>query len=74
MLKALEEVTVTFTGKNCEDVRWPVLHPGERPVVWVSQDESAYHSNDDVAPTLSVSLDSEFVSVSTLPTSLPSVL
>ena len=48
MLKALEEVTVTFTGKNCDTVRWPLLHPDERPVVLVSQDESAYHSNDDI--------------------------
>ena len=48
MLKALEEVTVTFFGRNCEETRWPLLHPGEPPLVWVSQDESAYHSNDDV--------------------------
>ena len=48
MLKALEEVTVTFVGKDCGEVRWPLMHPGEPPVVWISQDESAYHSNDDV--------------------------
>ena len=48
MLKVLEEVTVTFAGKNCELTQWPQLHPGEPPLVWVSQDESAYHSNDDV--------------------------
>ena len=48
MLKVLEEVTVTFIGVNCEETRWPVLHPGERPVVWISQDECAFHSNDDV--------------------------
>ena len=37
VLKVLEEVTVTFVGKNCEEARWPLLHPGEPPVVWVSQ-------------------------------------
>ena len=37
-----------FTGTCCaRQVRWPNLYPGERPVVWISQDESAYHSNDD---------------------------
>ena len=49
MAKVLEEVTVHFGGVNCNEVHWPLLHPGERPVVWVSQDESAFHSNDDVA-------------------------
>ena len=49
MAKVLEEVTVHFGGVNCDEVRWPLLHPGERPVVWVSQDESAFHSNDDLA-------------------------
>jgi hypothetical protein len=48
ILKVLEEVTVHFGGINCEDVHWPLLHPGEPPLVWVSQDECAYHSNDDV--------------------------
>ena len=48
MAKVLEEVTVWFDGENCEIVVWPLLHPGEPPVVWVSQDECAYHSNDDV--------------------------
>ena len=33
MLKVLEEVTVTYGGKDCEVVIWPKLHPGERPVV-----------------------------------------
>ena len=47
-LKVLEEVTVHFGGPNCEEVIWPLLWPGEQPVVWVSQDESSYHSNDDV--------------------------
>jgi hypothetical protein len=47
MLAVLEEVTVTFSGKNSETVVWPLLHPGEPPVVWVSQDECAFHSNDD---------------------------
>ena len=47
MIKVLEEVTVRFGGLNCEEEIWPRLHPGERAVVWVSQDESAYHSNDD---------------------------
>ena len=47
MLKALEEVTVHFSGANCEVVVWPELFPLERPVVWVSQDECAFHSNDD---------------------------
>ena len=47
MLKATEEVTVTFAGKHCEQVCWPLLHPGEQPLTWVSQDESAYHSNED---------------------------
>ena len=46
-LKALDEVSVTFIGKNCDEARWPLLHPGEPVVVRVSQDESAYHSNDD---------------------------
>ncbi|KAL3892812.1 MAG: hypothetical protein SGPRY_014760, partial [Prymnesium sp.] len=27
MLKVLEEVTAHFTGKNCEEMRWPLLHP-----------------------------------------------
>ena len=48
MLLVLSEVIVTFVGTNCEEVRWPVLHPGERPVVWISQDECAFHSNDDL--------------------------
>lgn len=48
MMAVLEEVTVTFSGKNCEVVNWPLLHSGERAVVWVSQDECSYHSNDDV--------------------------
>lgn len=47
VLNVLEEVTVIFVGRNCEDVRWPVLHPGEPPIVWVSQDESAFHADDD---------------------------
>ena len=47
MLKVLEEVTVTFGGRDCEEIRWPLLFPGEPPLVWVSQDESAFHSNDD---------------------------
>ena len=41
------EVTVTFRGRDCEDTVWPLLHPGERPVVRVSQDESTFHANDD---------------------------
>ena len=41
---------VTFTGKNCETTVWPDdLHPGEPPIVAVSQDECALHSNDDVS-------------------------
>lgn len=46
-LKVLTEVTVSFIGRDCEEVRWPVLHPGEPPLVLVSQDECAFHSNDD---------------------------
>ena len=45
--QVLEEVTVTFRGRDCEDTVWPLLHPGERPVVRVSQDESTFHANDD---------------------------
>lgn len=48
MLHVLKEVTVTFSGDNCEIVNWPDgLHPGEPPLVDVSQDECAYHANDD---------------------------
>ena len=47
--QVLEEVTVTFRGANCEEAVWPLLHPGERPVVLVSQDESTFHANDDVS-------------------------
>ena len=47
MLKATEEVTVTFGGRDCDQTCWPLLHPGEPPLVWVSQDESAFHSNED---------------------------
>ena len=45
--RIIDEVTVRFIGRKCEDVVRPVPHPGEPAVVWVSQDESAYHSNDD---------------------------
>ena len=39
---------VTFTGTDCEIVNWPDgLHPGEPPLVLVSQDECAFHGNDD---------------------------
>ena len=48
MLAVLAEVTVHFGGKNCNEVIWPLLHPGEPPVIWVSQDEYAFHSKDDM--------------------------
>lgn len=35
--RVLDEVTVRFIGRDCEDVVWPVLHPGEPAVVWVPQ-------------------------------------
>ena len=42
------QVLVTFTGSNCETVVWPDdLHDGEPPLVLVSQDECAFHGNDD---------------------------
>ena len=49
ILKVLDEVTVKFGGRDCELVLWPSsLHPDEPPVVAVSQDECAFHANDDI--------------------------
>ena len=49
MLKVLEEVTVRFGGDNCEIVIWPAdLRANEPPLVLISQDECAFHGNDDV--------------------------
>jgi hypothetical protein len=46
----LREVLVRFEGRDCEVVVWPPgLHEGERPVIVVSQDESAFHGNDDAS-------------------------
>ena len=49
MLHVLDEVIVKFGGRDCDRVVWPILHPGESPVVVVSQDECAFHGNDDRA-------------------------
>ena len=47
-MQVLREVTVTFSGVDCEITNWPDdLHPGEPPLVVVSQDECAFHGCDD---------------------------
>ena len=49
MLEVMSEVIVKIGGRDCELVIWPPsLHPDEPPVVAVSQDESAFHANDDI--------------------------
>eukprot|EP00966_Prymnesium_polylepis_P165764 3831599-Prymnesium_polylepis.1 len=47
-MEVLKELTVTFSGADCEIVNWPDdLHPGEPPLVVTSQDECAFHGCDD---------------------------
>ena len=46
--QVLHEVTVRSEGDDCETVVWPDgLVKDERPLVLVSQDECAFHANDD---------------------------
>ena len=43
-----KQVTVKFSGANCETVNFPDgLHANEPPLVLVFQDEAAFHGNDD---------------------------